>query len=483
MNLTDFDFSKDLYESINRIKSFQIEKAFKIIDDDKKIDLVCTIENNDSDDIFKCKLFLDSPITDHKEFKERIFNQNNQLILLEIGQQYVIDYSDIVSMSFRFKIPQIFKFDIKKIYSGILGDYNNKFHRLIIPIEQDFRFEIFSTKRVKIKDKIFFNGLIDLVINEYCIHIYKYQNSDSKESYLVIESLQKLDFTEFKKISDSFILSFAYLTGTIIQNKMFYQTSNEENFGTIEDIYYEKREKNVFKENYIINPSEVKRYFEKNNIYEKYKEFCHPLDSKILSQLIEKINTNSVYQRCCRLMVEANQNKQLLTKAGILSIALETLTTLISENNKDNIKPIKNKTNAIKLRKELLIKLEECKNLFDEESEESYKILTSKINEINRPTNSKKLAYPFELYGIKLNPVDIEILNHRNKFLHGTSPFDEDELQNKETELLVIIGHLTFMINSLILKYIGYRGHIVNNSAIVQFRKQIEITDHLFKII
>jgi hypothetical protein len=110
-------------------------------------------------------------------------------------------------------------------------------------------------------------------------------------------------------------------------------------------------------------------------------------------------------------------------------------------------------------------------------------ILESKISDINKPTNSKKLSVPFEIYKLKLNKDDLNILNHRNKFLHGTSPFSEDELINKQDELNFIIARLNFMLNSLMLKYVGYKGHIINYSAWIQFNRKESVTDHLFKII
>jgi len=118
-----------------------------------------------------------------------------------------------------------------------------------------------------------------------------------------------------------------------------------------------------------------------------------------------------------------------------------------------------------------------------ENPEEALKIYTAKINELNNPTNSKKLSYPFQLYKINLSIEEIEILNHRNKFLHGSSPFEETELIDKKYELKFIIAHLKFMINCLMLKYVDYSGHIVNNPALMEYNTKETISNHLFRII
>jgi hypothetical protein len=187
-----------------------------------------------------------------------------------------------------------------------------------------------------------------------------------------------------------------------------------------------------------------------------------------------------VYARCCQLIIEANNTKQYLLKAGILSIALETITTLVYEENKEKIKPISDKQIAKNLRQNLLNELFKYK---EDISEEATKILTSKINEINSPTNSKKLAFPFEYYGITLNEVEKEILNHRNKFLHGTSPFEENQLEQKEIELIIIVSHLLFMVNTLLLKHIKYTGHITHYPSHVEYKYNLPLSDKLYRII
>lgn len=169
-----------------------------------------------------------------------------------------------------------------------------------------------------------------------------------------------------------------------------------------------------------------------------------------------------------------------LLKAGIFSIALETISGLIYEDNKEKINPIQDKGKARLIRQKLQKTLEEFKQ---DIPEEALKIYTAKINELNKPTNSKKLSYPFQLYKIDLTVEELEILNHRNKFLHGTSPFEETELIDKKYELKFIIAHLKFMINCLMLKYIGYSGHVVNNPGFMEYNTKETVSNHLFRII
>jgi len=479
---TKFDYEKDINTSVNEVKSFQSEKVFKIINDEKKIEVFCTVDKNEKDDFFKCKIFLDSPVFGPDELKNDLFDHNNSLILLKLGQIFTIDYDSITTTRSSFNVPQIFTLHLKKFHSGSIQNFDNKFHRLVIPIEKDLDFDIFSRKLSKIESTFSLN-LIETKLDDFDYHIFKYSNDNTKESFFIIEGQEKQSFSNFRKSCESIIIAFAFLAGPVIQHQNFYQTSTVSDFKTIENIFFERKYPNIFFKRPVINPLDFKRYLEKEKEdYDKYKNLSNPFSFDTFSNLCNIIKNNSVYARSCQLVIEANNTKQYLLKAGILSIALETITTLVYEENKENekIKPISNKETAKNIRLDLL---KELSKYNEEISEEAMKILTSKINEINRPTNSKKLAFPFEHYGITLNEVEKEILNHRNKFLHGTSPFEEIQLEEKETELLIIISHLLFMVNSLLLKHIGYTGHITHYPSVVEYRKKMPLSDKLYKII
>ena len=54
-------------------------------------------------------------------------------------------------------------------------------------------------------------------------------------------------------------------------------------------------------------------------------------------------------------------------------------------------------------------------------------------------------------------------LKARNKFLHGSTPFKNFEIdKNKEKEFILMTSKLRLLISMLLLKYLGYKGHIYN---------------------
>lgn len=480
-NDIEVEYEKIIYNSIAEIKSFQSEKVFKIINEFKNIEVFCTVEKNNNEDFFKCKIFLDNPIIGLQELKEKLFDHNQSLILYKLAQIFTIDYDSIVITKTSFNVPQIFTIILKKFHSGSIEDFDNKFHRLLIPIEKEVDFDLFSTKLLKV-DSVISSNLIEVKIDENKYHIYQHSDSDKNEYFFIIEGQDMQSFANFKKSCESIIIAYAFSAGPIVQHQNFYQSFNDLEFKSIENIFFERKSSNLLIRRPVINPSEFKKYVKEsdfNNI-EQYKKFSDPFSHNIFSNLCNSIKNNTVFSRCCQLIIEANNTKQNLLKAGILSITLETITTLVYDENKERVKLISDKQIAEKLKQNLLNEL----NKFKEDiSEEAIKILTSKINQINTPTNSKKLAFPFEYYGITLSDVEKQILNHRNKFLHGTSPFEESQLEQKETELIIIVSHLLFMVNTLILKYINYTGHIVHYPSIVEYKFNLPLSDKLYRII
>ena len=88
-------------------------------------------------------------------------------------------------------------------------------------------------------------------------------------------------------------------------------------------------------------------------------------------------------------------------------------------------------------------------------------ILEKKINNINQPPNRDKLEKPFHILNIHISEEDSKAINHRNNFLHGRKitrgKKPEDFLKVYEISL-----RLNNLVNKLILKHIGFSGHMIN---------------------
>jgi hypothetical protein len=74
------------------------------------------------------------------------------------------------------------------------------------------------------------------------------------------------------------------------------------------------------------------------------------------------------------------------------------------------------------------------------------------------PTNKDRLVNTFALYNLTLSEDDKKAIDKRNDYLHGRHP-----LQRKlQFELTQISQRLHTLIISLLLKAVGYSGHVVN---------------------
>jgi len=86
--------------------------------------------------------------------------------------------------------------------------------------------------------------------------------------------------------------------------------------------------------------------------------------------------------------------------------------------------------------------------------------------------------------GIKLNEHDKETLRARNKFLHGSTPFRNYEIdKKKEQDFMLMTTKLRFLIVMLLLKYLGYKGHIYNYYGQSKSMDEQKLVEHFVRFI
>ncbi|MCW2118634.1 hypothetical protein [Flavobacterium sp. 7A] len=181
-----------------------------------------------------------------------------------------------------------------------------------------------------------------------------------------------------------------------------------------------------------------------------------------MSILITQIKSKPELERTIELIIEGNEIESPLIKCSIFSVALETTTSLIQLENKIFFAPIKNTKNLNSVLKELQSIIDKEKTNF---TELEHTVLLKKITYLNTPFNKDKFLLSYKLYNIEL-PQKLELLlNTRNKFLHGKTPYEEGLLKTKIKELHLEADRLHMLVSILILKYIGYKGHIKNQAG------------------
>lgn len=183
--------------------------------------------------------------------------------------------------------------------------------------------------------------------------------------------------------------------------------------------------------------------------------------SKLCGDLISFSNfSEAVYA-----IIEARCSS--LTSMGILySVSLESLSGMFLEN-KDNAYYIENKSERKKFRKYME---EAAKEYFLNNLDVAYdpSPIKAKVDNITAPTNRDKLLLPFESLSIPLAKDDHIIINKRNDFLHGNGLYDVNgTLDSNIRDLWNTALRLSFLANSIVLKYVGHSGKVGNPAGLL----------------
>lgn len=480
MEKTNENIGKQVYWPLKSIESLFDEKSYKVSLPNFPLDKCVALSKRNENNDLEFKFILEEIYG--QEYLEDIqkFGVNEEIILNQSGSQFVINSNSAINLSVSISQPQVLTLTVKNFQTGKSKSFDDKILRLTMEIDEEAPLSLFETELLHISDTTTGKGIIEFELNGTSYHLFGHKNDDLNKNYLFIESRQELKLEKFKNDCESILIGFGFITGNYYQNKQYIQVLREDNVILADYTYYEQKQDSIITNVALLDPHRWWQYLDIQKSTDLMEKVPGEFQMKYFNSLIDAINRNSTLSRTIKLLLEGNQTKVNLLRAGIYSIALETLTNLIYEENEEKINPIEDK----KLSKLLQSKFRDTIMEYDSFiGDYGMKILESKINDLNRPTNSKKLLRPFEIYGIPLNKEQQKILSHRNKFLHGTAPFNENELDSKEFEIANISMKLLFLISCLILKYCGYSGYILNLSTWHSYDYKKVDDEHFFKLI
>ena len=472
-----YDIEKNIYWSLNEIERLNGEKVYKIISPKTPLNnQLATIEKKPNDD-FICKVYSEELVEPIKGKTSAGYGAFEEIYLESDGEIYFIRAKSVTEISRTLISPSLLRFRLTHFQKGRTEDFDNNLFRLIIPVNNNPDFFTLSDTRLKIENHYLPSGLVEITVDNQQYHLYKSLGND--ENHLVIESLNPISLCTFKKASESIITGYALVSGNLHLGEYYYHVINDD-FNSEQFLIYEKNEPASITNISLLNHNAFKRHLENITSSKAYHKYCVPMSSHVFSSLCQTINDDLVYARCCRFIIEGHQSKQILLRGGIYSIGIETIASIIYEKNQERMNPIEDKN----LAKKILNKFRDVINEYDAFiSEYGKTIIDAKINSLNSPTNAKKLSKPFELFDIILPDEDIAILNTRNKFLHGTSPLDENKTVDNQEELETIVNKLLFMLMVLMLKHVGYKGHIIHFPDWIKYRYTSPYSGKLFFVI
>lgn len=408
------------------------------------------------------------------KFKES-YGLHRQLILTNENERIAVTKNNVFDFSTRFPYkPQILKGRFSQANLIVPSGYKNSYNRLLIQVIDDeiiipqhflgstgshlYDYDLFNIHQslmgISFKNSSRFT---EIVIDEKRYHIYCLD-----ESLYFIDGIDREDLDIFKQNAEVIRVSLAIICGKFYGGSCYYVTSDNPNFENIEGIWYEIERNSVISS---------RRVIARHLFQSMFKEECdRPVDPKLFSCLCNKLLTLENLRHAAELVISAMGNSDPVQQGALYSVALETLTEQLGNNRSGDLKPINEKKLANKLIKDIMAIL----NGYDKKiSPEGFKILVKKIDNLNTPTNQDKLMKTFELYDINLSNDDINAINNRNNYLHGRSPLD----RKFNFELMQISLRLHTLIVGLLLKSVGYSGHIINLDIQAYFKVEDKVME------
>ena len=217
---------------------------------------------------------------------------------------------------------------------------------------------------------------------------------------------------------------------------------------------------------------------------EKYYKFKKIRLLKIdeFSFLCNKLLTNDDFMSTILLIIESTKASLIFRPSGY-SIALETLSDIIIEEEKEKIAPINSKQDSKEFRKDLIAVLEtHC----IKESFIDSNTLRVRIENINQITNLESLKKPFSILNVDLLEEDLKIIKSRNDFLHGRIPDFKKQgvnrsIELKDSDLYYASVRLYTLLNILIFKMIGFDNYVLNFPKIFEKSTKYKVKEDFYR--
>lgn len=360
------------------------------------------------------------------------------------------------------------KFLVYKFSMNDLREDDILFYRLILPkkTHKNIRFDWY------------FSGDFSLCVNGRLWSGIRFEicnlrfNILDLEKFLVIEcGSREIALSEFDYYCRIALAAMGFITGYAPMDEGYY-FGYKNLSGEFEGVLYVSNFVGTYDSSYSVVTTNPYEFFSNLDVddevqkeIEILKEKVSPVERGVFENLCQRMIDDEEFGEIIFSLLSVNNrySKVNLYLQGVaLSAILEMLSSKICNENEERIVPIRDKN----LAKELKSKLHDCAKSFFEDYKDSigdYECspIKKKIDNINQPTNRDKLIRPFEILGLRLTERDKDVINERNKFLHGNIPVESLE-PSQTPKLFYYVLRLNLLNQALILKYSGFSGVVKN---------------------
>ncbi len=394
---------------------------------------------------------------------------------------FTIDKYNIKILSSQLKSTEGFNktiYSVDKFHSDIFDRNRQLKYKLIIPCDEKNKIhynDYFSLRNFMISINRTPSGGIEFEINNLNFQMYHLNN------HFIVETTDIVLFNDFDKYCRLALASFGFITGSVCMGQGYYFGYNSDE--KIVQFLFDSSFYNTYKTQYRLITTNAYEYYQNVDLnfdfdengfksderINSLNEQLKPIEKSIFETLIIKLIENAKFSEAVFSIISINNLKSFSSflKAGLYTIVLEMVTSLIN-NSKNTVQEDILKENHKETRNAIKNKLHEiAKELFESnEIEYNNSIVEKRINGIYTPINIDKLTEAYKILQIPLTDKDRKNIKLRNKFLHGSSPFKDKDLDTLSKKLLYINLELNYLVNALIFKYIGYDGVLKNLTKI-----------------
>lgn len=367
-----------------------------------------------------------------------------------------------------------------------LKNFDGKFHRLMIPFnKEESIFDDFQSCAFKSDITASEKTLIKIEIDELKFHFFNFKIN--KQQYWGIDSMQVLDFKKFKSIAFATLAAYGFIKGNLYLREVYYFASDNTDF--ITDSFHYSLLRDSFETRFPIfttKPYSICNayYIDKglaldHSVVARWNEKLPFFPSIAFSKLTEYFYKEESLSRSAFIVLEANK-QPLELKSASYCVAYEGICHTIKKLIDINAPSVINKPlweENIKPEFEATIQSLKDKKLLDDTQEN---ILSSKINNLNQPTNRDSLTAPFLKLKYTLNKTEIKCIDNRNRFLHGSLPFRSDDENDNFKNLYFNAITIHKLIYILILRLIGFNGYIINYPKLQEQTTGENLSEELF---
>ena len=448
-------------ERINSDHTYTIKAAGLIVDGQKAI-----LKHTDG----KLHLYFSTPQIQSQDERRRFQADRTLISLVSDDETILIDFGSFSHISLA--LFQDYDCTLRQYRNNKFPSSNAQFHRLFVPSNQELKTAGFiETRALRVGSTVFANGIVQIDLDGYKFHLFPYSEKKENKHFLIIDSTETISSEKFLKCSEAIQLAYAFISGSLPRDHRYFFTAGEPSFEKPDGVSFDTP-KRSFYSNYSPVPETIYQH-----LFGVRK--AQQIPKAIFDRLCTATLTDTGFRRTISLVVEGNTLSPEL-RAATYSVALEAMTTVLSERFKTKLTPIKDKALAKEIVKSLKLSFSKYRDRLDTDS---FNSIQGKLNYINTPTNKDKLLLPFEILGVHLPQKDKVCIEKRNDFLHGRMPLDESNKEASGFTLEQIVLSLHFSINCLILKSIGYSGYATYYPAVNEFNKKIKLSEHPIRVI